>query len=382
MIRARRNTSSRRLVVASVCGALLAASSTGEAADLADTARFLAGKGGASDSKLAEHAETQSYADYAEQIASGWKQFQQPNLERMRTWWTGRAPSKYSTVFYPFSGPDIANALVFFPDADSYLMFGLEAPGAIPDLRAMDEDAISSGLNELKASLSTILQVNYFFTKAMEKKLGKGSFNSVTGLLMFFLAMSDCEVTGARRIAIGRGGALVPGTAADDSTSDRSRSRVPGVEINFRRPGHKAQTIRYFMVNVADAYLTRSSPDFVPYLKSQGRFVTMIKSASYLMHKEGIGEPAHFEQIRALILRQSDFVVQDDSGVPLRFFARDTWKLQFHGRYEAPTPEFGKHLQKDLKVEVQRNSTGTLPFSYGYAYKQGESNLMTAERAQ
>jgi hypothetical protein len=373
---------SRRLAVA-LCGALLAASHTGASAapDLAETARLLAGKGVASDSKLAEHAQTQSYAEYAEEIGSGWKRFQQPNLESMRTWWTGRAPAKYSTVFYPFGGPDIGNALAFFPDADSYLMFGLEAPGAIPDLQAMDEEAISSGLTELKASLSTILQVNYFFTKAMEKKLGKGSFNSITGLLLFFIAMNDCEVTGARRIAID-GGALAQGTAADDSASGRTRSRVPGVEITFKRSGRKQQTIRYFMVNVADAVLAKSSPDFIPYLKSQGRFVTMIKSASYLMHKEGIQEPAHFEQIRSLILKQSDFLVQDDSGVPLRLFTRDAWKLQFHGKYEAPTPEFGKHLQKDLKVEMQRNSTGILPFSYGYAYKQGESNLMTAQRVQ
>jgi hypothetical protein len=377
------NALSRSLAVASLCGALLAASLTREsaAADLAETSRFLAGKGVASDSNLAEQARTQSYAEYAEQIASGWKQFQQPNLERMRTWWAGHAPANYSTVFYPFSGPDIGNALALFPDADSYLMFGLEPPGAIPDLQAMDADAISSGLNELKASLSTILQVNYFFTKAMEKKLGNGSFNSVSGLLLFFLAMSDCEVTGARRVAIGQGGTLVPGTVADDSTSGRSRSRVPGVEITFRRNGRKQQTIRYFMVNVADADLAKSSPDFIPYLESQRRFVTMIKSASYLMHKEGMQEPAHFDKIRSLILGHSDFVVQDDSGVPLRLFARDAWRLQFHGRYEAPTPEFGKYLQKDLKVEMQRNSMGKLPFSYGYAYKQGESNLMTAERA-
>jgi len=345
------------------------------ASGLAETARFLAGKGAAA-------SRTESYAEYAEQITSGWKHFQQPNLERMRSWRTGRAPAKYSTVFYPFSGPDIGNALVLFPDADSYLMFGLEPPGAIPDLRTMQAEAISSGLNELQASLSTILQVNYFFTKAMEKKLGTGSFNSVTGLLLFFLAMSDCEVIGARRIAIARGGALVQGTAADDSTSGRSRARVPGVEITFQRNGSKLQTIRYFMVNVADASLAKRSPDFLPYLESQGRFVTMIKAASYLMHKEGIQAPAHFEQIRSLILARSDFVVQDDSGVPLRLFARDTWKLRFHGRYEAPTPEFAKHLQNDLKIEMLRNSTGKLPFSYGYAYKQGESNLMTAERIQ
>jgi hypothetical protein len=373
----------RRLAVASLCGALLTASTVGESAagDLAETARFLAGKGAASDSNLAEHAGSEAYAEYAEQIGSGWKQFEQPNLERMRTWWTDRSPAKYSTVFYPFSGPDIGNALAFFPDADTYLMFGLEPPGTIPSLQAMDEAAIGSGLNGLETSLSTILQVNYFFTRAMAKKLGKGSFNSITGLLLFFLAMSDCEVTGARRIAIARGGSLVQGTAADDAPSGHSRAPIPGVEITFRRDGGKEQTIRYFMVDVADAHLAKSSPDFIPYLERQGRFVTMIKSASYLMQKEGIQEPVRFEQIRSRILEQSDFVVQDDSGVPLRLFARDTWTLRFHGRYEAPTPEFGKYLQKDLQVEMQRYSTGRLPFSYGYAYKQGESNLMTAERA-
>jgi hypothetical protein len=335
------------------CAALLVASASDASAapTLAETARLLAGKGVAPDSP---------YAEYAEQIGAAWKQFQQPNLEHMRTWWAGRAPAKYSTVFYPFSGPDIANALAFFPDADVYLMFGLEPPGGIPDLKAMDEDAILAGLNELKASLSTILQVNYFFTKAMEKKLGSKSFNSITGLLFFFLAMSDCDVTGAKPIAVGKS--------------------IPGVEITFRRDGGKEQIIRYFMVNVADASLAKSSADFLPYLKGQGRFVTMIKAASYLMHKEGNQEPAHFEQIRSLIITQSDFVVQDDSGVPLRLFARDTWRLQFHGRYDAPTPEFAKYLQKDLKVETARNSTGKLPFSYGYAYKQNESNIMTAER--
>ncbi|MEO7729554.1 MAG: hypothetical protein ABIY55_01170 [Kofleriaceae bacterium] len=363
------------MLVASVSGA-------SAAAGLGETARFLAGKGVASSSELAGRAQTAAYAEYAEQIASGWKQFQQPNLERMRTWWAGRAPANYATVFYPFSGPDIGNALAFLPDADSYLMFGLETPGAIPDLQAMQDDAIRSGLNELKASLSTILQVNYFFTKAMEKKLGKRSFNSITGLLPFFLAMSDREVTGARRIAIAQGGALVQGTAADDAMSGGSRARIPGVQITFRRNGGKEQTLRYFMVNVADAALAKSSADFLPYLRSQGRFVTMIKAASYLMHHEGIQEPAHFEQIRSLILSRSDFVVQDDSGVPLRLFARDTWKLAYHGTYEAPTQEFGKHLQKDLKIEMHRSSTGKLPFSYGYAYKRDESNLVTAQRIQ
>ena len=341
----------RGLLAASVCGALLSASATELAAsDVDDTPR---------ESNFADQARSPSYADYAAQLGSGWKQFEKPNLERMRAWWKDHAPAHYSTVLYPFSGPDIANALALFPDADSYLLFGLEPPGSVPDLHALDDEAIKSGMNELKASLSEMLQVNYFFTKSMEKKLGTGSFNSVSGLLVFFLAMSDREVTSTRPVAIGN---------------------VPGVEITFTRHGGREQTLRYFMVNVADANLAKSAPDFIPYLESQGRFATMIKSASYLLHKEGNHESMHFEQIRALILGHSDLVVQDDSGVPLRDFSRDTWKLQFAGQYTAPTPEFGKYLQKDLRVEMQRSSTGKLPFAYGYAYKHGESNLMIAER--
>lgn len=347
-----------RLTVAALCVGLFAREA---AADLTDTARFLAGKSASSE----PHAGTESYVEYGYVIRSGWKQFQQPNLEKMRGWWRGRGPATYSTVFYPFSGPDLGNALALFPDADTYLMFGLEAPGDLPEIQPMEGVAVTAGLSELKASLSDMMQVNYFFTRAMKKKLGNGSFNTVSGLLLFFLGMSDCDVTSARRIAI-RDGRLVTGTADD---------RIPGIEITFRRQRGKVQTIRYFMTNVADAELTKH-PDFLAYLEGQGRFATMIKSASYLMHGN------QFDRIRARILAQSDFLVQDDSAIPLRLFARSSWTLRFHGRYEAPTQEFIKHLQKDLRVEMQRNSTGKLPFSYGYAYKQRESNLMTAERAR
>jgi hypothetical protein len=33
-----------------------------------------------------------------------------------------------------------------------------------------------------------------------------------------------------------------------------------------------------------------------------------------------------------------------------------------------------------LKKEMDAKSTGRLPFSYGYVYKQGQSNLMTVEK--
>ncbi|MFT3838859.1 MAG: hypothetical protein QM723_17905 [Myxococcaceae bacterium] len=349
---------------------------------LDETARFLAGKGVQPDSRLAAYAKGEVYAGYSEQMKTGWARFAQPNLAELRGWWKKFAPAKSSTVFYPFSGPDIANALALFPDADTYVLFGLEPPGAIPNAGSMAPDALNDGLNSVRISLDTIFEANFFVTKGMERKLGRTAFNGIAGLLMLFLSLSDCTVTGARKIAVGPESTLVAGTAEDDAIKWQSapRARVPGVEITFTRAGGKPQVVRYFMLNVDDAALTRTSPNFLPYVKSTGRLATVIKSASYLMHKDSAKQqPPTFDQIRAFVLAQSDFVVEDDSGVPLKYFERDQWKLSFHGAYDAPIPMFSNLLQKDLKLEMSKNSTGKLPFSYGYNRKRGESNLITAE---
>lgn len=363
---------------------ILFANSGAMAGTLDETARFLAGKGVASDSKLAAYAQTKFYAEYAEETKVSWRRFQKPNLERMKKWWKKYAPRNYSTIFYPFGGPDIVNAITLFPDADTYLMFGLEPPGEMQDPETMQDESISAGLNDLKLSLNTFFQVNFFITKKMEKKLGRKSFNSITGLIMFLLAMNDCEVIDLKKIALGSV-TLEPGTTEDDSIKWQNppRSRVPGIEITFRRNSGKIQTARYFMLNIEDASLSKSSPNFIPYLKSMGRYATLLKSASYLLHTDSAKEPPpHFDQIREFILGQSDFILQDDSGVPLRFFARDKWKLLFHGKYDAPISLYSNRLQKNFKTEMQKNSTGRLPFSYSYNYQLGESNIMTAERIQ
>lgn len=300
----------------------------------------------------------------------------------MRAWWKRYKPQTYSTIFYPFAGPDITNPIILFPEADTYLLFGLEAIGVIPDVEAMEEEKINSGLNELTVSLNTFYQVNFFITKKMEKNLSRKSFNSIMGLLLFFLAMNDCEVIDAKKIALGYT-ELVRGISSDDSIHWQSPpiSRIPGIEITFKNHSDRIKTLRYFMLNVADASLKKNSPNFIPYFKKMGRYATILKSASYLMHTDSKKEPPpHFDSIRELILEQSDFIIQDDSGIPFSYFARNEWKLLFHGKYDMPISLYTNRLQKNLKTEMQKNSTGILPFSYSYNYQRGESNLMTAQR--
>jgi hypothetical protein len=374
-----------QLLSALVVALTLTATPANQTSSLDETARFLAGKGVAADSPLAAWAQGRAYTDYSSQVTSSWARFAQPNLAELQHWSKQQLGASAPLVFYPFSGPDIANALALFPDADTYVLFGLEPIGALPTPRTMSPEALTAGLSSVHLSLDTIFEANFFVTRGMQRKVGQTALNGIAGLLMLFLSLSDCTITGARRIAIGPDATLQAGTADDEPLTWQNpvHSRVPGVELTFTRAGGKPQTVRYFMLNVDDAALTKSAPNFLPWVKRLGPLATMLKSASYLLHQDSAREPApSFDQLRTLLLAQSQVLVQDDSGVPLKYFSRERWKLAFHGAYEAPIPMFSNRLQKDLKLELSLNSTGRLPFSYGYNRKRGEANLMTAVRIQ
>jgi hypothetical protein len=212
----------------------------------------------------------------------------------------------------------------------------------------------------------------------MAAEMSNKSFNSTAGIIMYFLATNGYTVTDARKIAVDAKSEVVPGAATDDQIDWQKppRSRVPGVEISFRKGAGKVQIVRYYMLNVIDSALAASSPNFIPYLKKEGPYAVIIKSASYLMHNDKI----KFTQIRAAVMGSAKFIVQDDSGVPLRYFKAGEWKLAFHGYYNGPIGLFANRMQNDLKKAFDTGSTGKLPFSYGYVYKPGQSNLMTAER--
>jgi hypothetical protein len=270
------------------------------------------------------------------------------------------------------------NALTFFPDADTYIMFGLEPPGTVPDLKSMNAEQITRGLNGLKRSLGDMLHMNFFKTEGMAAELSNKSFNSIAGLTLYFLATNGYTPVDARRIVINAKSDLVQGAPSDDQINWQKppKSRVPGVEISFRKGSGKTQKVRYFMLNVIDAALAGSSPNFIPYLSKQAPFAVIIKSASYLMHNDKV----KFTQIREALIASADFIVQDDSGIPLRYFTTDRWNLGFHGYYDGPIGLFRNRMQPDFKKAMDTFSTGRLPFSYGYDYKPGQSNLMTAKK--
>ncbi len=336
-----------------------------------ETALFLAGREIPSSSSLHAYSEAKEYQAYRRRMDASWNRLQIANLQKIEAWRRMHLPKNYTdTVFYPFSGPDILNGLAFFPDGTEYIMFGLESPGRIPDPHAQPPARLNAGLSGLSVALDNVLNVNYFKTVRMEKEVSTDSFNSIISVMLFFLSRSDYEVVSLKHVWIAD-----DGTLTDSAPLKKGGKAIAGAEVLFRKNASSPlKRVRYFQLNVIDNSL-KTYTNFIPYLETYGRYTTILKSASYLMHNED-----KFTKIRALVLDHSDYLLQDDSGAALRYFPANTWKLSFHGTYSRPVPLFAHRYQSDLNEMIKKHSTGPLPFSYGYNFKENESNLMFAER--
>lgn len=339
--------------------------------DVKDIARFLAGVELGRWSALHPLTRNEHYSSYREEIISSWKNFQEPNLRAIEAWAGVHLPKRASTLFYPFSGPDILNAVAFFPESDTYILFGLEPPGEIPQPGKLSPRELRDALDGIRDSLVNVMRWNFFKTKKMEKIIGNNHFNGVIGIMMFLLARNGYSVNDIRKIWIDSEGGISYG----DEKIDMDMA-ISGFELTFSKGFtfyHKK--IHYFQLDVRNSSL-RHYTNFIRYLKIQERLTTIIKAATYLMHFENHS----FTIIRSLILTRSNLILQDDSGIPLNCFYDDDWVLGFHGTYTRPIPLFDNRYQPDLYKRIKEHSEGILPFTYGYYISPGSAHLIVARR--
>jgi hypothetical protein len=319
-----------------------------------ETARVMAALDIPKSSPAFPATQTAEYARYREQIDKSWGGFLSENMGKITRWRDAAIGDEYgTTVFYPFSGPDILHPLLFYPRADDILMFGLEAPGDIPETSKLSPSDLCRELRGLPVALDFTLQHAFFVTSDMMQKVGRSRFCSVTGIMMFFLSRGGYEVVRAGHVFIDRDGKLLRDRAASGLRP------IQGVEIIFRK-GRGLKRLRYFRLDINDSspQLTR----FLSYCAACPPFTTIVKSASYLMHNRD------YSRIRTAVLERSSSILQDDTGVPFRCLNDGKWRLSFYGKYHAPIPVFANYLQKDLKENCDKQSAGPLPFSYGYGY--------------
>lgn len=327
---------------------LLAAPVFAQRATLDETARFLAGIQVAG--PLAPLTRDPAWLDHARNLDSAWFKKDYWQVRPIRAWMLANAPEYYSSsnpVFYMFGGPDFLYANIFFPQAKTYILAGLEPVGQVPDLTRMDPAALRTDLNGLRDSMHTVLQTHYFITKDMRTDLTKSSLGGTLPILYVFLARLNCTVLDTTYV----------------------KSPAEGVKINFTTRGGPTQTLYYFKTDLSGG----PSP-FLKWCAGQGPGNSLLKAASYLMHTEG------FSGVRNFLLSNSKVIIQDDSGIPLRAFPK-TWKVDCYGRYVPHAEMFGKYHQPDLAAIYNREPPPPeLGFAFGYHWQKERGLLMLATR--
>ena len=308
------------------------------------------------------------------EMDAAWKSFAERRLGAMTRFATKELddlPFRVGPVYYPFSGPDALHALALFPRVTNFVLTGLEPVGDasdLADLAIFEERATPESLYRLRQSIGSVLEWSFFRTHEMKVDLVANRLEGVTPILLLFLARHEFTIRGVEPFA------LKPDGKLDETTDTAGPSAhgagvIPGVRIRFSRAGepHERQ-IHYFATDLSDAGLAKT-PQYLAFLKQTGFQTTLLKSASYLMHDEA------FSRVRALIIAESRMVVQDDSGVPLRFFAESDWARRLYGTYNGPIPLFNNRLQKDVRQAYQSEGALPIDFVYGYNFKDRGNNL-------
>jgi hypothetical protein len=331
-----------------------------------DTARFLAGMKPAASSPLGPLAQTRSWQLHAKSFDNAWAGLNKRRLNNIRIWSKTHLKNPKSVMYYMFSGPDFLYANTFFPHAKTYVLSGLEPVGSLPNVMRTRRYALSGALGHLRATLATSLNYSFFITKDMKTKLRAGGFTGTLPLLYIFLARADKTIHTVRLVKLNKDGTVSP------QGKPGKKRVVPGVEIKFSSPGHQNQTLYYFRTDLSNGGTKRSG--FLKFLANLGPGDSLVKSASYLMHRP------YFSTVRKFLLTQSATLLQDDSGIPLRYFKTGNWRLQPFGKYFGPIQVFAGYYQPDMRRLFRKGRAAKATFGMGYRWRTHETNILLATK--
>ena len=315
---------------------------------LTDQARFLAGLP-VRNSGWEEFTRGSMWGDHAAALDAAWDKAQQRQIGKVRAFANSYLPgSGGGPMFYMFSGPDFLYANLFFRDASTYILCGTEPVGAVPDITRIDPTLLGPALENLRRSMKTMFSFHYFITKEMRVDLQRNELGGTLPVLYVFLARLGYTIHQVEPV----------------------NAPAAGVRIVFSgAAGGRTQNLYYFKVDLSNG----ASGKFLNWCRAQGSGPSLVKAASYLLHSD------NFSQVRSFLLEHSTRIVQDDSGIPLRYFD-DRWSLRFFGNYVGPIEIFAKHSQPDLMAAYGRSNPAPLGFAFGYHWQPERGMLMTATR--
>ncbi|MFN6037933.1 MAG: hypothetical protein ACK452_05655 [Bacteroidota bacterium] len=319
-----------------------------------------------------------TFANYSNSFENSWKKFDSvraPQLENFRSGKLNAVIGKTNTLFYPFSGPDFLYANSFFPDADRYIMMGLEPVGTLPfiDQKNMVNDSLGTYFQEVKNSLNSIMSSSFFKTISMHSDFRHRNLDGTLHVLLLFIKRTGHDICSIKPGSVDTSGTwqYQPSFPVMAKTNLNNK----GIEIKFTDKSGRLKTLYFFSVNLGNKSL-KSNKNMLNYFAKLGEVNTYVKGASYLMHQ------TEFSEIRKVIFEHSNFVMQDDSGIAMAYFKSSgfDWDYTLFGKYTRPISLFASRYQSELDSMWKTKGSTPLGFGLGYNSYDKNSNLMVAKK--
>ena len=284
-------------------------------------------------SPLAPLTQERGWQQHAEILNAIWAGLDAHQLSKIRAWSQTNLTARKPVTYYPFSGPDFLYVDAFLPDSSTYILAGLEPAGHLPDILKLRPRSVAAELAKLRASLGTLLKMSYFITSEMSADLSASQLRGTLPLLYVFLARTGKTIHEVSFVDLAPDGSLQ--SAAD------AKSGARGVKIVFSGNDAKPRTLYYFRTDLSNRGVRTSG--FLQFCAQFGIGDIFIKAASYLLHNAG------FSTVRDFLLGSGASIVQDDTGIPVKYFQKAGWELRPFGRYVGPIPMFRGNYQSKLK---------------------------------
>ena len=326
---------------------------------------------------LKKWQETPSWKDFARSVNEHWSAFDTQILGPMKKWVSEDlhdADQATQSLLYPFGGPDFATAAALFPSATKIVLMGLEPVGNLPDFDKAAAGWADGFFKDADTILSDFLKRGYFVTKHMNEVYSGGKVDGALPVICFFLKRTGYSIVAVDRVTLDAKGHW-------QETPYKPIKRSPkwpyGVRIDYVKASDPVlRSVFYFTCDISNTQFIKDGPLYARFDGLEA-MSTFIKSGSYLLHY------SEFTNLRSLILGRSLVVLQDDSGIPYRYFKDKTWTIQLYGAYTTPVEDFSPRLeQKDLRAayEDPEGNIKKLPFHFGYHWVSKIDNLLLARR--
>ncbi len=313
------------------------------------------------------------YAKYKKELGSSFKEMATNRLDKLAAWYGNLLKENQRNdscdVFYPFSGGDFLHLAYIYPNAKNYTMLAIEPVGYFKDLDSLSLGEKNEMLSNINFVMRDVLNKSYFITGNMSLDIKNSK--KLTGMItpiFWALGLTGNLILDVENVIIDADGVL-----QYNKVDNQFRKFKDGVKITFRKSDqHQEKTVTYLSCDISDQGIL-ADKGFGKYLQKLNNYNSFLKAASYLPHY------SNFSIIRNNILEKSQSHLQDDTGIPYKYFVKAQFEPRLFGRYTIPITDFNENLfQEDLGIAYTDSTKyfGPLVFSMGYHWRTKDQNQM------